>query len=356
MRIITGDECGLLKEVIPELCRPLNNNNNNASAIHAGRARPSATSIQAAAASYGTAATGNNNDHGGDDKSIILSIVANQHYRRAIQRLDQSDNVNEVMSRERGIISLAFLPSTSTSNNLQENSFNFAALHNNGIVETWEGNRGSDNGNNDNEVNVTAASYKKINGLVTSILPDNNNNNNELGDNDDDEEEEEEEDSNNDKTKKSTLGGGGGWYAQQPIRPIGMVSNYYNSSSASNTGNPILATCDSIGIISVLNATQLSRGVLTSYNAFDIPISSSSNNTHKLPSPSSSKNNSNATTTLTYTKGRYSNNNIATSLAICGGGHKLAVGGRERGMRILDLDSGKLVWKVSTYVVCRIEN
>ena len=352
MRIITGDECGLLKEVIPELCRPLNNN--NASAIHAGRARPSATSIQAAAASYGTAATANNNDHGGDDKSIILSIVANQHYRRAIQRLERSDNVNEVMSRERGIISLAFLPSTSTSNNLQENSFNFAALHNNGIVETWEGNRGSD-GNNDNEVNVTAASYKKIDGLVTSILPDNNNNNNEKGDSDNDDDDN--EDSNNDKTKKSTLGGGGGWYAHQPIRPIGMVSNYYNSSSASNTGNPILATCDSIGIISVLNATQLSRGILTSYNAFDIPISSSSssNNTHKLPSPSSSKNNSNATTTLTYTKGRYSNNNIATSLAICGGGHKLAVGGRERGMRILDLDSGKLVWKVSTYVVCRIK-
>ena len=74
-----------------------------------------------------------------------------------------------------------------------------------------------------------------------------------------------------------------------------------------------------------------------------------------MPSPSSSKNNPNATTTLTYTKGRYSNNNIATSLAICGGGHKLAVGGCERGMRILDLDSGKLVWKVSIYL-CSLQD
>ena len=56
MRIITGDECGLLKEVIPELSRPppttdVNNSDGAAAtAIHVGKARPSATSIQAAAA------------------------------------------------------------------------------------------------------------------------------------------------------------------------------------------------------------------------------------------------------------------------------------------------------------------
>ena len=47
MRIITGDECSLLKEVIPELCRPSTASTSNN--IHAGKAHPSATSIQAAA-------------------------------------------------------------------------------------------------------------------------------------------------------------------------------------------------------------------------------------------------------------------------------------------------------------------
>ena len=112
-----------------------------------------------------------------------------------------------------------------------------------------------------------------------------------------------------------------------------------------------LATCDSIGTISLINTNKLSEGVISTYNAFDIDISSSSTNNNSLPTPSSSKNNSNSIGTLTYTRGRYANVSIATSIAIdnssSGGECKLAVGGRERGVRLLDLETGKLLWKVS---------
>lgn len=324
MRIITGDECGLLKEVIPELCRPSTTSSNNN--IHAGKARPSATSIQAAASSYGTT-----NVEGGNNQ------------QNGIQRIETGHNIQ---SRERGIISLSFLPPPSNSSTEQSSEFNFAALRTNGIVETWNGTRITNN--NDDEVNVTSARYKKYDGLVKGILPDQQQSSS------NNEEEKDVSGSNNEdketnQEKKSTTNTG--WYANQPIRPIGMVSNY--SPSSSFTTNPILATCDSIGTISLINTNKLSEGVISSYNAFDIDTSSSSttNNNNSLPTPSSSKNNSNSIGTLTYTRGRYANVSIATSIAIdnsSGGGEcKLAVGGRERGVRVLDLETGKLLWKVS---------
>ena len=314
MRIITGDECGLLKEVIPELCRPSTSTNNN---IHAGKARPSATSIQAAASSYGT------------NEGI--------NQQNGIQRLEIGHNIQ---SRERGIISLSFLPPPSNSNE-QSSEFNFAALRTNGIVETWNGTRI----NNDDEVNVTSARYKKYGGLVKGILPEQ-----QISSNSEEEKDVSGSSVNEDKEtqeKKSTTNTG--WYTNQPIRPIGMVSNY---SSTSTTTNPILATCDSIGTISLINTNKLSDGVVSTYNAFDIDITSSgSTGGSKLPTPSSSKNNSNSIHTLTYTRGRYANVSIATSIAIdssSGGGEcKLAGGGRERGVRLLDLETGKLLWKVS---------
>ena len=299
MRIITGDECGLLKEVIPELCRPSTSTNNN---IHAGKARPSATSIQAAASSYGT------------NEGI--------NQQNGIQRLEIGHNIQ---SRERGIISLSFLPPPSNSNE-QSSEFNFAALRTNGIVETWNGTRI----NNDDEVNVTSARYKKYGGLVKGILPEQ-----QISSNSEEEKDVSGSSVNEDKEtqeKKSTTNTG--WYTNQPIRPIGMVSNY---SSTSTTTNPILATCDSIGTISLINTNKLSEGVISTYNAFDIDIDTSSSTYKSLPTPSSSKNNSNSIHTLTYTRGRYANVSIATSIAIdssSGGGEcKLAGGGRERGVR-----------------------
>ena len=324
MRIITGDECGLLKEVIPELCRP-SSTSSTSSNIHAGKARPSATSIQAAASSYGTNVEGGNNQ-----------------LQNGIQRLETGD---DIQSRERGIISLSFLPPSSTNDTSTE--FNFAALRTNGIVETWNGTR--INNNNDDEVNVTSARYKKYGGLVKGILPEQ-----QQSSSNSKEEEKDVSGSDNDKEtkEKKTKTSTKGWYTNQPIRPIGMVSNYStSSSSSSSTTNPILATCDSIGTISLINTNKLSDGVISTYNAFDIDTSSTSTGGgSELPTPSSSKNNSNSIGTLTYTRGRYANISIATSIAIDSSGNgecKLAVGGRERGVRVLDLETGKLLWKVS---------
>ena len=355
MRIITGDECGLLKEVIPELCRPslLGGSDDKSSsmmAIHAGRARPSATSIQAAAASYGNYNNSNNTGLVGGGKSVME--------QRAIQRIESNNNDDiAMMSRERGIVSLAFLPpnnsTTRTSNNdddddsnheVSSSSFKFAALRMNGIVETWCGNRVSNQSDGEEEVNVTAALYAKQ-GLVNSVLPSTDDESSDNDDNDGN------NNNNNGEEKNTTTTGNKGWYTNQPIRPMGMVSNYNQSSTQSNNNNPILATLDSIGNITILNPNNLSLGVVSTYNAFLTNDDSQQTTMKLLPTPSSSKNDSNSLGTLTYTKGRFANNHIATCLAIGGDGNKLAVGGRERGMRVLDLESGKLLWKVSHKMV-----
>eukprot|EP00579_Thalassiosira_antarctica_P009776 CAMPEP_0201911094 /NCGR_PEP_ID=MMETSP0903-20130614/2185_1 /ASSEMBLY_ACC=CAM_ASM_000552 /TAXON_ID=420261 /ORGANISM="Thalassiosira antarctica, Strain CCMP982" /LENGTH=316 /DNA_ID=CAMNT_0048445781 /DNA_START=78 /DNA_END=1025 /DNA_ORIENTATION=- len=315
MRIITGDECGLLKEVIPELCRPLNDDPNSSargrhnasaplgygsssnsaySAIHAGKARPSATSIQAAASSYGNYS--NSDGVGGP-------LSAESAQQRAVRRLETEA---EAQSRERGIVSLAFLPRDLDNNNDNntddDGTFNFAALRMNGSVETWSANRQTSGYSNEKEVNVTAATYRKYGGLTKSILSqkdeedENAVSSSNISDNDD-----EDGDQNNSSTSSK------GWYTQQPIRPIGMVS------TNNKTNNPILATCDSIGNISLVNAHNMSAGIVAQYNAFDFDADS-------LVQPSSSKNSGAGAGVLTYTKGGFANSNIATSLALCGGG------------------------------------
>ena len=91
MRIITGDECGLLKEVIPELCRRVDPD--SATSIHAGRARPSATSIQAAAASYGNYSNTLDSVVGGQQSAVAATR------QRAVQRLENDEGAQ---SRQRG--------------------------------------------------------------------------------------------------------------------------------------------------------------------------------------------------------------------------------------------------------------
>jgi len=317
MRIITGDECGLLKETIPELCRPdINNGVSPYSAVHHGRARPSATSIQAAAASYGNYNTTDPTSSGGG-QSVVVSQRA-----KAVSRLETND---DAQCREKGIVSLTFLPPNNANDGGASSSaaFQFAALRMNGVVETWTGNRTIPG--NEEESNVTAASYEKSGGLVNSVLL-----------NQDDEKESEEEISSsnivsdeNTNDASSSVSVNKGWNAKQPIRPIGMVLSSINKI-------PMLATCDSIGTVSLLDPNQMTRGVVSTFNAFGIDCS--------LPGPSSSKN-AIGKGTLTYTKGRFANSNIATSLAMCGGGERIIVGGRERGMRVLDLETGKLLWK-----------
>jgi ribosome biogenesis protein NSA1 len=116
------------------------------------------------------------------------------------------------------------------------------------------------------------------------------------------------------------------------------------TTNNNNNNNPILACADSLGNISLLNSHNFQKGVVQTYNAFDL----STNQIINSQTISSTANNSgtnNNTAILTYTKGRYSNTSICTAIEICHDGERLAVGGRERGVRLLDLESGKLVWK-----------
>ena len=101
MRILTGDECGLLKEVIPELSRPAPNGGGS---IHSGNARPSATSIQAAAAAQMHQVSG-----GGGGSNGVLSSSA-------VRKIKESEG----QSRQRGVISMAFVPPSSSSEVMDE--------------------------------------------------------------------------------------------------------------------------------------------------------------------------------------------------------------------------------------------
>ena len=121
-----------------------------------------------------------------------------------------------------------------------------------------------------------------------------------------------------------------------------MVSSYKHDTSRAaandnvhNSNNPILACADSMGNISILNSHKLlERGVnggagVQSFNAFGL-----------------SNNNNNSATILTYTKGQYNNTSICTAIELIHSGTKLAVGGRERPIRLLDIEQhGKLIWK-----------
>eukprot|EP00986_Skeletonema_menzelii_P006296 scaffold2378_cov152-Skeletonema_menzelii.AAC.14 len=331
MRIITGDECGLLKEVIPELSRPTENN--NASTIHSGNARPSATSIQAAAAAQ--MQQGSNNTNG------VLSSSS------AVRKIEESEG----QSRERGVISMVFVPSALESNEemMDDASFQFATLRMNGVVQLWKGSRSTGN----EEGHVTPATYRQV-GLCQNVFQDiTTRSNGRRNGNKSDEENENNASSsfvdgtssNNNSTDNTVTG----WNAHQPIRPIAMVSSRRHdtttttssSSSSSSSNNPILACADSMGNISLLNSNNLQKGILSTYNAFELSTNQIIQAQTKANIKSATSNNA----VLTYTKGRYANTAICTALELCSRGERLAIGGRERGVRVVDLTSGKLLWK-----------
>lgn len=344
MRIITGDECGLLKEVIPELSRPPPTTDNSgaaATAIHVGKARPSATSIQAAAAAQMQHESGVSGGGGFVPSSAVRRIERNHG--------------EEMQSRERGVISMTFVPSQQLDDH-DTSSFQFATLRMNGVVQSWSGSRSS-NGEDDDmaEGHITPATYRQI-GVCQNVFQDITTKKTKSREVDDDEEENENDvsssfvDGDKDGSSSNNNTAVTGWNAHQPIRPIAMVSSCKHDTTttadntSSNSNNPILACADSLGNISLLNSHKLQKGVVQTYNAFDL----STNQIINSQTISSTANNSgtnNNTAILTYTKGRYSNTSICTAIEICHDGERLAVGGRERGVRLLDLESGKLVWK-----------
>lgn len=321
MRIITGDECGLLKEVIPELSRPTENNNTS---IHSGNARPSATSIQAAAAAQ--------MQQGGSNGVLASS---------AVRKIEESEG----QSRERGVISMAFVPSAPLENNDEmmddTSSFQFATLRMNGVVQLWTGSRSTGN----EEGHVTPAAYRQV-GLCQNVFQDiTTSSGGRRNGNKSDEENESDASSsfvdggtNNNNSTDNTVTG---WNAHQPIRPIAMVSSRRHDTTSTTSNNPILACADSMGNISLLNSHNLQKGILSTYNAFELSTNQIIQAQTKANIKSATSNNA----VLTYTKGRYANTAICTALELCSGGERLAVGGRERGVRVVDLENGKLLWK-----------
>ena len=288
MRLLTGDELGLLKETIPELCRrpPTDSSGHPFStpwqhvASLPKRPRPSATSIQAAANYNGSSGGGSTNN-----------------YNNAVTRIEN----DEGMTRDRGVVSLSFLRSSKDKDTTR---FHFAALRMDGTVEKWEGCRDTATTTNakNGEGNVTPARYSKI---ASTTVWDNE----QLLDRVDVE------------TQENSTGANSscGWYTHPPIQPIGMVSTLLNNQTS------ILATADSSGNISILNEDCK---VLSNYHAYETKDGA----------------------VLTYTKGGFANHHAVSCIGC--GGDRLAVGGRERGVRVLDLETGKEIWKVSPNIIC----
>ena len=329
MRIITGDECGLLKEVIPELSRPTTTQPNGG--IHSGNARPSATSIQAAAAQQMQLDSSSN---------VGLSVSSSSS---AVRKIEEG----EVQSRQRGVISMAFVPANNNESDTSS-SFQFATLRMNGVVQLWKGSRSIDH----EEGHVTPAVYQQV-GVCQSALKDittKNNGDGRVQRNGSDEENENDASSSlagsntsssstaDNKNKNNSTG----WNVHQPIRPIAMVSSHNHGTSSSNSSNkPILACADSLGNISILHPHNLQKGIVTTYNAFELSTQQIIQAQHKSSISNATSNNA----ILTYTKGRYANTSICTALQLCHDNDRLAIGGRERGMRLLDISTGQLLWK-----------
>ena len=142
MRHITGDKLGLLKEIVPELCRRRED-------VDAGPTFSSSSSI----------ATG--------FAGIRLPAVQRLSSRADISGGFGSDNnSSSIPGRSGGIVSLASIPPPPPSSS-EASCFNFAALRSNGIVETWRGTRRGKEQNNNDYSEATPASYVKVTHLST---------------------------------------------------------------------------------------------------------------------------------------------------------------------------------------------
>lgn len=379
MRILTGDECGLIKEVIPELL------SSASSRHHPSQSKPTITTT---ASSSSVLQFQQQQQQFGSDGMTGIQRIGHVNNANANSMSKSAMDDDEFIvpggvgsismpGRAGGIVSLSFLPSNDDNEEDEEStSFQFAALRRNGIVETWKGSRrirsgsggGTRNNNNDerDESNVTPGLYTQCHVSQTSVLPPRSSSD-DGGGGDSGGKEKAQNENNNNKS---------GWYMEQPIRPIGMVTISSSSSSLGTAGGgasmlsnnynstttPLLATCDSIGTISLLSAHANGIGILARYNAFGLDTSNynysssiptatttctnnSKSNMVVFPHPSSSKNPSNSIGTLTYTKGQYANTHMATCFAIDTSGTKFAVGGRERSVVVLDVEYGNVIWK-----------
>lgn len=242
MRIITGDECGLLKETIPELSRL---NSDVKQSYH----------------------------HTGDV---------------GVTRLDDFQTDGELnMARTRGVVDLAFCELDSTHDDYSEGSISFCALRINGNLEKWEGFCP----NKSKEDRICGGVYKlseKIDNVFES-------------------------------QHKSEISGYVG-------RPVAMCAShpYQKISSGSHTRN-VITCCSSSGIVSVIDVNDIQKGIVSQYDAY-------------------SKDNADRPK-IQFTKADIVNRDIATAMAMSTDAQKIVVGGRERAATMIDVETGKKIWK-----------
>ena len=225
MRLITGDECGLLKECIPE--RSSNPKNK-------------------VRAEFGD----------DDDDQVVAPRNAMPHVALdGVKRIDSK----EIQSRQRSLVDMTFTT---------EGGLSFAALRQNGSVQMWEGS---------SESKKHFGKYQKSY-ETDSVFP---------------------------KVTDEAMA-----HAWKPLA-LGAFTN-----------DARLCAGDSFGNLSVVNVKNGS--VVHSYNAYTT---------------------SKGKTNISYTPGSKQNTQLATAMACDPRRSCVAIGGREREATILDLASGKVVFK-----------
>lgn len=238
MRLITGDECGLMKESIPELSRT--------------------------------------NDP--DGKQTLAQVGV------GVSRIGD-DGLD--MNRSRGIVDMAFCEIQS-NDDASAGSLNFCALRANGSLEKWEGFAPYKS----KEDRICGGTYKLSQSLENIF--------------------EDEKSMNDDQVY---LG-----------RPIAMTSPHQYQTFTDSKANNVLACCTSTGRVSIVNANKFDKGVVAQYEAYS---------NGKMSNP----------TKISYTRGQFQNRDIATAMTMSVDGNRIVIGGRERAATMLDVESGKNVWK-----------
>jgi ribosome biogenesis protein NSA1 len=217
MRLFTGDECGLLKESIPEL----------------SRRKPTAGEIV-------------------PPKGAMPHVT-----KDGVSRIDPK----ELQTRNRAVVDMTF----TNPDDDEENEVSFAALRLNGSVECWEGSAKN---------HTSFGNYDKV--YTTGNIF---------------------------QTKEG----------EKSARPLGFGAFEKQSR---------MCACDVLGNLAVIKSEN--GEIVQHYNAYTA---------------------SKQGTTISYTPGNHVNTQLATAMACDPVYGRVAVGGRERETTMVDIESGKVVFK-----------
>jgi ribosome biogenesis protein NSA1 len=254
MRLITGDECGLIKESIPELSRVDHESKNE-----------------------------------GNSSYEMMNTMSH-----GVSRIGSLD---DCMDRNRGVMKLAFCssPQDQNNNNNDEDGgrfdfFHFCSIRMNGVVELWEAYAP----HTTKEDKICGGSYKKLDDINNIFKTSKCGEKGNLNDG-----------------NSHSLG-----------RPVDMCSTQKYQHSVNN--KDFVACCSSMGCISIINTREFTKGVKAQYQVFMKP---------------------NEVVNISYTRGNFVNRDIATAMTMDFDGSRIAIGGRERSLTMIDTESGKQIWK-----------